>query len=346
MRAFVTVKSAGCARKLHGVKRMARETHREPLEKGAKMVGMEDSIAQADTRASALEMPAWKSVVSVSSAVLLAALFLIAGVWKISEPFGAAARMVQAKVPADLGLAAAIGFGIAETFGAVLLLVPRFRRWGAWITGLLLIAFMIYIGYYYDVLRGAECSCFPWLKRAVGPGFFVGDGVMLLLAIGAGIWARPSESKRTAAIILGAVTVFAFVSFGVTYARQTGVKAPNTITVDGKPYSLQHGKHFIYFFDPECSHCYQAAKTMATFDWGNTKVIGIPTSMPQFAPGFMKDTGLNAPVSNDLELMKKTFPFGDAPYGVALESGRQKQSFPHFEGVDPATGLKRIGFIR
>lgn len=320
--------------------------HHPPRKNGAKMVGMEDSIAQAPPRAGALEVPAWKTVASVASAVLLAALFLIAGVWKITEPFDAASRMVQAKIPADLGLTAAIGFGIAETFSAVLLLIPRFRRWGAWLTGLLLVAFMLYIGYYYNVLRGAECSCFPWLKRAVGPGFFVFDGAMLLMAIVAGWWSRPSEGKRTAAIILGAVTVFAFVSFGVTYARQTGVKAPDTITVDGKPYSLQHGKVFLYFFDPECSHCYQAAKTMAGYDWQGTKVIGIPTSQPQFAPGFMQETGLKAPNSNDLQMLKKIFPFGDPPYGVAIENGRQKQSFPHFEGDDPATGLRKIGFIR
>lgn len=325
---------------------MAEETHRNARKNRAKMVGMDDSIAQANPPAGAIELPAWKSVVSVLSAVLLAALFLVAGVWKITEPFDAAARMVQAKVPADLGLTAAISFGIAETFAAVLLLVPRFRRWGAWLTGLMLIAFMIYIGYYYDVLRGEECSCFPWLKRAIGPGFFVADGLMFLLAVAAGFWARPSEGKRTAAIILGAVSVFAFVSFGVTYARQTGAKAPDTITVNGTPYSLQHGKHFLYFFDPECSHCYQAAKTMSAFDWGETKVVGIPTVNPQFAPGFLKDTGLKASLSSDIDLLKKTFPFGDAPFGVAIESGRQKQSFPHFEGNDPAAGLKKIGFIQ
>ena len=233
---------------------MPKETHREPRQNEANMVGMDDSIAQAHPPARLLAVPAWKGVLSVSSAVVLALMFMLAGVWKIIEPFDAAARMVQAKVPADLGLATAITFGIVETFGAVLLLVPRFRRWGAWVTGILLVAFMVYIGYNYNVLRGADCSCFPWLKRAVGPGFFVGDGLMLLLAAAAGVWARPSDGKRTAGIILGAVSVFALASFGVTYARQTGTPAPNTITVDGKPYSLQHGKHFIYFFDPECSH--------------------------------------------------------------------------------------------
>lgn len=307
---------------------------------------MEQGIAQAHSHAGALELPAWKSVVSVGSAILVAALFLIAGIWKITEPFDAATRMVQARVPAQLGLTAAVGFGIAETFSAVLLLIPRFRRWGAWLTGLMLIAFMVYVGYYYDVLRGEECSCFPFIKRAVGPGFFIGDGLMLLLAAAAGVWARPSEGKRTAAIILGAISVFAAVSFGVTYARQTGIVAPSTITVNGQPYSLQHGKHFIYFFDPECSHCYQAAKTMSKYEWIETKVVGVPTAQPQFGASFMQDTGLKAPLSNDLGLLKRTFPFGDAPFGVAIENGRQKQSFPHFEGNDPASGLRELGFIR
>src|SRR5215210_4817949 len=103
---------------------------------------MENGLAQTQPYAGPVTLPAWKTVVSVSSALVLAALFLIAGVWKITEPFDAASRMVQAKVPADLGLPAAVGFGIAETFSAVLLLIPRFRRWGAWVTGLLLVAFM------------------------------------------------------------------------------------------------------------------------------------------------------------------------------------------------------------
>jgi uncharacterized membrane protein YphA (DoxX/SURF4 family) len=139
----------------------------------------------------------WKTTLSWVGAILLALVFLVSGLWKLTDAPGAAVRMAQARVPQSLSLAAAIGFGIAETFTAVLLLVPRFRRWGAWLGGALLIAFMIFIGINYNALRGAECSCFPWVKRAVGPGFFIGDGIMLALAVAAGVWARRAQSMRT-----------------------------------------------------------------------------------------------------------------------------------------------------
>lgn len=307
---------------------------------------MEDSIAQARVHSSPLELSAWKSVLNVVAAVLLGILFIVSGVWKLVEPFEWAARVIQAKVPAPLGLPAALSVGIAEVFGGVMLLVPRFRRLGAWVTGLLLVVFMVYFAWFYKELTGADCSCFPWLKRTVGPGFFIGDGAMLLLALLAGFWARKSESLRTAAIVLGAIAVFAVVSLGMNYARQTGAPAPDSITVEGQPYSLASGRNFIYFFDPECSHCYEAAKRMSSYQWKDVTVIGVPTVNPQFAPGFLKETGLTARLSSDLQKLKAAFPFGDAPFGVAVENGRQKQTFIVFEGNEPEASLRKLGYIQ
>src|SRR5262245_32133461 len=128
---------------------------------------MNDSMAQPRGGLLSLELPGWKSALSWLAAFLIALLFLVSGIWKITDVQGAAVRMAQAKVPQSLSVAAALLFGIAETVAAVLILVPRFRRWGAMITGVLLLAFMVYIGAHYNQLRGEECSCFPWIKRAV-----------------------------------------------------------------------------------------------------------------------------------------------------------------------------------
>jgi len=287
----------------------------------------------------------WKTALSWVGAILLALVFLVSGLWKLLDSHGAAVRLAQARVPQSLSLAAAIGFGIAETFTAVLLLVPRFRRWGAWLGGALLIAFMIFIGINYKALRGAECSCFPWVKRAVGPNFFIGDGIMLLLAVVAGVWARRAQSMRTAATILGAIALFAAGSYGVAAMRQTGTKAPDAVTVNGQPYSLQEGKILIFYFDPECLHCLDAAKRMSKLNWGDTRIVAVPINVPQFAQGFLDDTHLKAAISNDLPQLKKIFPFVSAPAGVALMDGREKMALTQFEEPEPVDTLKKIGFI-
>jgi uncharacterized membrane protein YphA (DoxX/SURF4 family) len=302
-------------------------------------------MAQPFSRTVPVELPAWKKLAATACAVLLSIIFLVSGVWKVTEPLDAATRMTQALVPSALSLPTAIGFGVAEVFAGLLLLVPRFRRWGAWLAGLMLVAFMVYFAVSYDALRGADCSCFPWLKRVVGPGFFISDGIMMLLAIGAGFWAKPSESMRSAIVILGAVAVFAGVSFGVTVMRQTGLKAPDMVTADGQPYSLQHGRIFVYFFDPECAHCDAAARQMSKFTWKETTVLVVPTRMPQFTGQFLSGTGLKAKSALDFELLKQTFKFGDPPYGVALEHGRQRAAISIFDDKEPAATLRSLGFI-
>jgi uncharacterized membrane protein YphA (DoxX/SURF4 family) len=305
---------------------------------------MDDSMAHSGEMLARFELPGWKSWLSGTAAVLTAVLFLAAGIWKITDAPGAAVRLAQMKVPQNLSLAAALLLGIVETFSAVLILVPRFRRWGSWLTAFLLVVFMIYIGGNYSALHGAECQCFPWLKRAVGPGFFVGDGVMLLLAVLAGLWSKRSENLRGAALVLGAVVVFALVSYGMAATHSTGVKAPDTVMVDGKPYSLQHGRVFVYFFNPECMHCVDAGKRMAKLNWGDTQFVGVATEQPQFGQYFMQTTGLKGVVSTDLDLLRKTFPFGDPPAGVALENGREVAALTQFEGEEPAMTLKKLGF--
>ena len=309
---------------------------------------MTDSMAHASGRVAPrlFELPGWKSALCWSAAILVSLLFLTSGVWKITDVQAAAVRMAQARVPQSLSLAAALAFGIAETFGGVLVLVPRYRRWGAVLTGLLLIAFMVYMGLNYHALAGEDCSCFPWLKRVVGPGFFMGDGAMLLLAILAGVWAKPSAGLRGAVLVLGAVVVFALVSYGADAARRTGTQAPETISVAGQPYSLTQGRVFLFFFNPQCMHCYDASKRMARLEWGDTRVVAVPVEQPQFADQFLNETGLRAVVTTDFPLLKNVFSYTSYPFGVALEDGREKAPLTKFEDPEPVATLRQLGFAR
>ncbi len=291
----------------------------------------------------------WKTAANWTMALLISGVFLLAGLWKITDPAGAAARLAQAKVPESLSIPAAVVLGTFETFTGILLLVPRFRRWGSLIGTLLLLAFMVFIGAHYNELRGADCSCFPWVKRAVGPQFFIGDGIMMLLAIGAGIGARSSRGIRSAGFVLAAVAVFAAASYGYSLTRHSGTKAPATIAAqDGTPISLDKGKVFIFFFDPQCLHCRDAGQRLAALNWGDTRFVGVPTQNPQFGTWFMGKAGLTGkgPISNDLDLLRKTFPFDTPPAGVALENGYEKSMLLQFEGKEPASTLERLGFIK
>src|SRR5579862_523079 len=300
----------------------------------------------ADFPGRALEMPHWKTIASHIAAALIALIFLVSGVWKITDPYGVQRLMEEFLVPAQFSLPLTLALAVGETFGGVLILVPRFRRWGAWILSLLLVAFMVYIGIHYSQLVGKDCSCFPIVKRAINPAFFFEDGAMLLAAIVAGVWARPSGSKRSAAVVLAAVAVFAAASYGYAFTHLTGTKAPESITVDGKPYSLQHGHIFLFFYDPNCGHCDAAARAMSKLQWKpEVTIIGIPTQQPRFAAAFLRDTGLKALTSLDLDMLKKVFPFGDPPYGVILENGRERGPVPHYEGNEPADTLRKAGFI-
>jgi uncharacterized membrane protein YphA (DoxX/SURF4 family) len=288
----------------------------------------------------------WKTVASHAAAIAVAILFLTAGIWKMSQPFTWARMVEDLRVPYQFSLPLTLTLAIVETLAGALILVPRFRRWGGALAALLLVAFMIYIGVNYSALLGKECSCFPWVKRTVGPGFFEGDVAMLLAAMIAAWFARPSTGFRRAAMVLALVAVCTAASFGFATTRLSGTKAPSTITVDGVSYSLQHGRVFLFFYDPQCGHCDAAARHMSKYNWKkDVTVIGVPTREPRWAAAFLTDTGFKAKTSLDLDLLKKTFPFGDPPYGVFIENGRELAPVPHYDEPEPSETLKKLGLI-
>jgi len=289
----------------------------------------------------------WKSIAGLASAVVLSLLLLASGIWKLTDLDATAERMIQSLVPVALSMPAALAVAICETFAGVLLLIPRHRRWGAWIAGLMLVAFMIYIGVLYNRLLGEDCNCFPWIRRVVGPAFFAGDAGMLALAAAAGWWSRGSHGWRPAAAILCGVMVVASGSYAVSSIRRSRADVPETAVVDGKRLNLRQGRLLLYFFDPECTHCLAVAREMSKRCWGATRIVVLPTREPQFASGFLEGAGLSAGISPDAASLRKALPFTDPPYAVALDRGRVVAKFNsgQTEGEGYYAALKRLGHL-
>lgn len=264
------------------------------------------------------------------------------------SPFQTGEVLEQAQVPAGLGAVGAASLGTLELFAALLLFVPRFRRLGGLLGSGLILFFICWIGYYYKTLVGHECSCFPIIKRTVGPGFFVGDGVMLLMGILAYLWSPRLRALKAPALAFLSLVVLAGVSFGMNSNSRRNVQVPTPLMVDGKPQDLTSGKVFLYFYDPECSHCIAAARFMSKMNWENTRIVGIPTHDPQFAPDFLQDTHLKASTSNEAAKLRKVFTFMDPPFGVALVDGQVKETFAQsqFNEPLPEPDLQKLGFVK
>ena len=294
------------------------------------------------------EKAGWQRTVAAVCAILLGIIFLVSGAWKMLDPYKTGELLEQAKVPAGFGKLGASALGTLEVFAAFMLFYPKLRRWGGFLGSGLIVFFLGWIGYYYSALVGKECSCFPIIKRSIGPGFFVSDGVMLLLGIAAFVWSAKVLSVRVPAPALASLAVIAGLSYGVNTWKHGNVQVPTPVIVDGKAQSLADGKVFLFFYDPSCMHCDAAAKFMATLYWGDSRVVAIPTINPQWAASFLHDTGLKAGTSLELDKLKKAFPFVDPPYGVALVDGQVKGTFTQaqFNVPLPRDDLQKLGFVK
>jgi uncharacterized membrane protein YphA (DoxX/SURF4 family) len=290
----------------------------------------------------------WKRTAGAISASLLGLIFVVSGGWKVLSPFKTGELLEQAQVPVGLGVLGAASLGTIELFAAFLLFIPRFRRLGGLLGSALMIFFMVWVGSYYHILAGQECECFPLIKRTIGPGFFIGDGLMLLLALIAFAWSPPVARFRVPAIAFVGLVALAALSFGVNAAERRNIQVPTPVVVDGKPQSLADGKVFLFFYDPSCLHCDAASKFMSKLNWDDTKIVAIPTVDPQWAKSFLHDTGLKASTSLEKDKLRKAFAFADPPFGVALENGRVKETFGQakFSAPSPEPDLKRLGFVK
>lgn len=292
------------------------------------------------------DQKSWTRWVGLAAALAMAFLWFTAGLWKLTDISGWQLKLTQLLVPVSLSLLGTLAVGIAEVAAGILLLRPAWRRWGGWLSSALLVAFMVYMAVNYQTLQGEDCSCFPWLERAVGPAFFWSDAAMLAISLLAVRFSSPPRDFRRACVAVAGVAAFAAIMLGVDrLAPESEVVSVGPITVDGSPYGLDKGKIFLFFFNPSCMHCLDAGQTMAKYSW-EVDFVGVPTQDPDWGPGFMEDAGLNnVRLSPDVATLRETFVFQDVPFGALLEDGRVLDRLIFWEEPELSDTLRRHGFI-
>ena len=102
-----------------------------------RMLGM-NATTQAEFQDS-VAMPGWKNIAGHIAAAAVGFIFLVAGVFKMTQPFQVQTLFEQLLVPTWGSLPLVILLGITETLGAILVFIPKYRRWGAWLITLLLV---------------------------------------------------------------------------------------------------------------------------------------------------------------------------------------------------------------
>ena len=309
---------------------------------------MKEAVFESSAPAASSGEASWRRYAVAVSSVLLGIIFLVSGGWKVLDPFKIGEVLEQAKVPAGFGPIGASVLGTLEVFTAFLLFTPTYRKLGGLLGSALMIFFIGWVAYFYNDLVGKDCGCFPIIKRAVGPGFFVSDGVMLLFGLIAAAWGPPLRRLRAPALALLVLAILAGGNFAFGAVQRRNVEMPYPVAVEGKPTDLRTGKVFLFFYDPMCSHCDAASKYLSTLSWKDARIIAIPTNDPQFAKDFLRDTKLKADTSLDVAKLRGKFPFVNPPYGVALVDGKVQESFgqAQFDAPSPKADLVKLGFVQ
>ncbi len=255
-------------------------------------------------------------------ALPLAAIFAVAGVWKLYAPAQAGIRLVEVGVPSAWGLPLAVLLGSLELFAALLLLLPPYRHAGAAIISVMLAAFIAYMGSRYGQLKGIECGCLPGRHRELGLAFFIEDGLMLAAAIGIVVMARAAAAPARS-LLRPALALLAILALGAgsatlerpLLARDSALslrvmdRAGRVAETSLSPRSST----LLYFYDAACLDCKKASAEMARLRLAAPLIV-LPQSKPEQGYDYLRQAGIrNALVSPDHQALADRFQLKQVP---------------------------------
>jgi len=213
------------------------------------------------------------------AALLLAAIFAIAGVAKLRDLAGSRTAMEEFGLPASLVRPAALLVPLAELLVAVALVARVGMAWAALGALLLLATFSVAIAWNLALGRTPECHCFGKVHSSpAGPGTLARNAALIALA---GLVASSADFALTG---LAAISGVALTGAGWALSRRAagtdsaapaeglslGVVAPSfeLPRLDGVTVSLESLRRpeaatLLLFSDPQCGPCQALAPEIA-----------------------------------------------------------------------------------
>ncbi len=296
-----------------------------------------------------------RNVVTWVLSLALAGIFIVAGVWKLSAPALAGIRLVEVGVPSAWGLPLAVLLGSFEVFSGVLLLWPRYRRWGALLVAVMLGIFMAYMGARYTTLKGTACGCLPGRSKGLGVGFFIEDGLMLAAAVAVFVLARPAAERARAWLLKPAIALALILAAAIGWAavERTVLAGGSSLTINVMDRSRRtapmqlapRSATLIYFFNAQCLDCKHASAEIARLRF-SVPLIAVPDAQPETGYEYLDNAGIkNVLVSTDYFNLSSRLHLNRVPALYVVRGGAPQTVIVDFERQRFENTLREFGLL-
>jgi hypothetical protein len=258
---------------------------------------------------------------------LIGALLLVTGLSKATMPQDFGHQIADYDIvtnPILVGLISYTVILVECALGAALLVRLRPRLTIA-LAGLLMVGFLVAVGYAWKAGTTEDCGCLPWVTRTPGEAFV--EDLILLALLGWAWWAQrgaPAPARSWKTLAVGAAVALAMVVVGVFGVAglgspgaggEAGATTFKTLRAEDLPADLSTGDHLVLLMSTECTHCKDAVPEInALFNDSRLPPLVAVASQDRVSRGlFRQDYGAQYPIGQIPEsavrpLIKAGFP--------------------------------------
>lgn len=286
----------------------------------------------------------WRFITARTIEILIGAVFLAAGGLKAWEPidfvrqigdYQILTNLMVVKLTAWLLIVIEISLGTA-------LIVGYQRRWSVPVASLMLLTFLVTLGWAWYNGSTANCGCFgSWIERTPAEAFT--EDLVMLIATGFAWWLHRLESTplaRWKPVTVAASTLLAITltTYAGNSARQSDdpierMRAASTaprllagLKVEGLHDSLDQGQRIVVLLDTGCEHCQASVPELNRLN-GQLQTLNLPlvalcSNQPDEIAGFVSRFGAEFPLGKiSSDDFRRLFERGRPPRLLLFKDG-------------------------